>query len=352
MRKPYLGVAREKASKALELLRKMGLLDASLRPARRGHTVFFPLREELPDEALRALKEALGRVELGEMEFEPRARPAGLRELLAGRIPGELLELVPRSFDVVGDIAIIELPDPLRPYGPEIGRALMEIHRRVRLVLAKGGPIRGDFRLRELVPIAGSGPTETTHREHGCSFRLDVAKVYFSPRLSYEHARVASQARDGEVILDLFAGVGPFPILMARRREVLAYAVDANPWAFHYLAYNVVLNKVRGHVVPLLSDAREAVERGLKGVADRVVMNLPEKAREFLDVACEALRPGGGVIHFYTFAGAPEPEREAIGALVAGVEAAGRSVRRILAVRRVRAVGPFRWQIAVDAEVI
>ncbi len=352
MERPYVGVRRELASRALKVLEELGLLDRSCQPIRREGLVLFPLAREPLGEELTALEERLGRFELGFADFKPREKPKKLLDILSSSIPEELLELVPRSFDVIGDVAIVELSEPLWPYGPVVGSAIMAVHKKVRLVLAKGGPVSGEFRLRELVPIAGSGPTETAHREHGCTFRLDVAKVYFSPRLSFEHARVASQVREDEVILDMFAGVGPFSILAAKRvGSVLAYAVDVNPWAFHYLAQNVVLNKVRGRVVPLLSDARKAVRSGLRGLADRVIMNLPEKAHKFLDAACEALRPEGGIIHFYTFAGAPEPEQEAIRILKEGVEKAGRSVRKILAVRKVRAVGPFRWQVAVDAEV-
>ena len=352
MERPYVGVRRELASRVLRVLKELGLLDRSCRPIRKEGLVLFPLVREPHEDELEVLEEKLGRVEVGTADFRPREKPRRLLDVLSGSLPGELMDLVPRSFDVVGDVAIIELPEPLWPYRSLVGSAIMAVHKKVRLVLAKGGPVSGEFRLRELVPIAGSGPTETVHREHGCIFRLDVAKVYFSPRLSFEHARVASQVREDEVILDMFAGVGPFSILAAKRAgSVLAYAVDVNPWAFHYLAQNVALNKVRGCVVPVLSDAREAVRSGLEGLANRVIMNLPEKAHEFLDAACEALRPEGGVIHFYTFAGAPEPEQEALRVLEEGVGKAGRSVRKILAVRKVRAVGPFRWQVVVDAEI-
>ena len=127
--------------------------------------------------------------------------------------------------------------------------------------------------------------------------------------------------------------------------------MDINPVAIHYLAENVRLNKVRGLVVPVLADAREVVNKALSGLADRVIMNFPEGAHEFLRHACEALRPEGGVIHFYTFAGAPDPEGEALKVFVRGIEEAGRHVRKFLAVRKVKAVGPFRWQVVVDAEV-
>jgi len=350
LEKLCLKVRRGEAEKARELLKRLGLLNGLFEPARSEGAVFFPLaREPSPDE-LAAMELALSYFELVEARLRPREPRPTLLEVLSRSLPRELLDRAPRSFDVIGDVAIVELQPELWPFRREVGLAIMALQKHVRLVLAKGGPISGPFRLRELVPIAGSGPTETVHKEHGCRFKLDVARVYFSPRLSYEHARVASQARPGELVVDMFAGVGPFSILMAKKAPgLLAYAIDANPVAFHYLAANVRANKVMGSVVPLLSDARVAVEKALRGLADRVVMDLPERAHEFLRAACSALKPGGGVLHFYTFAGAPEPELEAVERLRAGVEEAGREVSEVLVARRVRAVGPFRWQVVVDA---
>ena len=319
---------------------------------REGESVLIPLARWPERGELKELEEEIGLIELSEADFEPREERPSLLALLSRSIPPELLDLAPRAFDIVGDIAIVELRPELWPYRRQVGSAIMALHKRVRLVLAKGGPVSGAFRLRPLTPIAGSGPTETAHREHGCVFWLDVARTYFSPRLSYEHARVASQAREGELVIDMFAGVGPFSILMARRaRAIMVYAIDINPVAIHYLARNVRANKVMGSVVPVLSDARAVVRRGLSGLADRVVMNLPEKATEFLESACEALRPEGGILHFYTFAGAPEPEREAVDVLKTGIRRAGRKIKRILLTRKVRAVAPFKWQVVVDAEV-
>jgi len=345
-----LKVRREEAEVAHELLKGMGLLNLAFEPARDGASVFFPLTRRPGPGELTAMKGSLSCFEIVEVELRPREARPSLQELLSRSLPPRLVEEAPRSFDVIGDIAIVEIQPELWPYRHEVGSAIMALQKHVRLVLAKGGPVSGPFRLRRLVPIAGYGPTETTHREHGCIFKLDVARAYFSPRLSYEHARVAGQARPGELVVDMFAGVGPFSIIMAKREpSVLAYAIDANPIAFHYLAMNVRANKLRGSVVPVLSDARRAIQKALRGLADRVIMDLPERAHEFLDAACLAIRPSGGHLHFYTFAGAPEPEKEAVERLKAGVEAAGRSVEAVLLARKVRPIGPYKWQVAVDA---
>ena len=86
--------------------------------------------------------------------------------------------------------------------------------------------------MRDYELIGGSGNTETVHREYGCVYNLDISKVYFSPRLSYEHYRVASQVQEEEIVIDMFAGVGPFSILIAKNHEhVKVYAIDLNPEA-------------------------------------------------------------------------------------------------------------------------
>ncbi|MBA7599809.1 hypothetical protein ES703_06849 [subsurface metagenome] len=133
--------------------------------------------------------------------------PRNLREALRGQIPDEELKQV-RAFDIVGDIAVVKIPEKLLPKKQLIGQALMQVHHHVRTVLNQTTPVRGEFRTRELEVIAGEPRTETTHREGGCSFKVDLAKVYFSPRLATERLRVTKQIKPGEVVTNLFAGVG------------------------------------------------------------------------------------------------------------------------------------------------
>ena len=94
--------------------------------------------------------------------------------------------------------------------------------------------------------------------------------------------------KDGETVVDLFAGVGPFSVLIGKRNpNSKVYAVDLNPDAVELLKVNVRVNKVENRVFPILADAREIAATKLKGVADRVIMNLPETAIDFVDAACQ-----------------------------------------------------------------
>ena len=195
----------------------------------------------------------------------------------------------------------------MKTYEKPIGEAILETHKNIKTVLAKAGAISGTFRLREFTFVAGERKTQTVHKEFGCQYHVDVAKAYFSPRLSHEHMRVASLVQEGETVADLFAGVGPFSVLIGKKNpKVKVYAVDLNPDAVELLKVNVRVNRVENRVFPILGDAREIAQAKLEGLADRVIMNLPETAIDFVDAACQAIKPEGGIIHFYGFVRSPD----------------------------------------------
>ena len=194
-----------------------------------------------------------------------------MREL-ADRLPERLLPLLPSGMQVVGDIAILSLRPELVEHAAAIGEVVLARFPFVRTVCRKLGPAVGARKAPQVEVIAGEPRTETTHREGGCLFRLDVARVIFSKGNIRERQRMARVVREGEVVFDLFAGIGYFTIHMAKtRRPAVIYASDINPVALHYLAVNVHLNKVRGLVVPVLADCRRLAET-LPDLAARVVM--------------------------------------------------------------------------------
>jgi len=273
-------------------------------------------------------------------------------DLLGDKLPPHALASLPHAIDFVGDIAVLKMPPELREHRKTIGEAILKGHRRVHTVLAKSGAVSGEYRLREFEVIAGDEKTETVHREHGCVFHVDLAKAYFSPRLSYEHLRVASQVQEDETVLDMFAGVGPFSILAAKKCDkIRVYAVDINPEAFRYLKKNVLANRVEVKVTPILGDVRAIVEERLGGLVDRVIMNLPEKAKEYVDVACEALKPQGGVMHFYEFSSESNPLETVKNRLAEAVKKTGYEASKVLLTRAVREIAPFTYQVVVDAQI-
>ena len=287
-------VHRCRAEELRRRLIAMGTLDESLKPFEENGFVFFPLKRL---EEVHGLVEELGG-ELTQALFEVRARrPRSLKEYLAGKLPSSILDKLPSSYDIIGDLILVDLNDELRSYAREIGEALLRLHPRARMVLVKG-ETTGDYRIRDVEVVAGSGSTETIYREHGCIYKLDLRRVFFNPRLSGERLRIARQVAAGERVLDMFAGVGPFSILIAKLQpSARIVAVEINPDAYKYLLENLKLNKVEDRVTPVLGDAREVLENSYEE-HDRVIMDLPYRSLEFLDVGLRACRRRG-IIHLY-----------------------------------------------------
>ncbi|MHC3437669.1 class I SAM-dependent methyltransferase [Natrialbaceae archaeon A-gly3] len=206
--------------------------------------------------------------------------------------PADLLGYDP-SFERLGEIALLEEDD--EELTREIAEAIVESDLPLETVLNKASKIKGETRVRDWEVLAGEG-TETIHREYGCEFSLDLAEVYFSPRLATERHRVTEQVEEGERAFDMFAGVGPFVIPFAKRGAECV-GVDLNESAIEYLRKNAERNGVADRVTAIAADVRE-VASDYEGWADRIVMNLPHSADEFLESAVE-IAGEDCVIHYY-----------------------------------------------------
>jgi tRNA (guanine37-N1)-methyltransferase len=345
-------VSKKQGQLALEISKRLELIDMEHEIKKDGNFLYIPLVRQPSDQDLKMLrKEAAFEITVSSFKLR-RKGTASLAEILKGQLPQLLLTKIPRAMDLIGDIAIIEIPLELERYKGTIGDAVLKSNKNIRTVLAKAGAVSGAYRLRQFDFVAGEQKSETVHKENGCQYQVDVSKTYFSPRLSTEHKRVASQVQENETVADLFAGVGPFAILIAKTHEIVRiYAIDANPDSVKYLTTNIRLNRVIGKVYPLQGDARQMVNKKVAGIADRIVMNLPEKAIDFLDVACHALKPQGGIVHFYGFIGVSQSLEDMKRDFVKGVEKAGRRVDEVLSQRKVRETSPHEWQAVLDASV-
>ena len=284
--------------------------------------------------------------------FEQRSwRPRNLQEALRDKVPLETLAELPKSFDMVGDIAILEFTPFLVPFENTVAQAILQTNSNVKAVYAKTGPIVGPERIRPLRHIAGEVRTTTVHKEYGCFFKVDLSRAFFSPRLSTEHQRIAQQVAEGERVVDMFAGVGPFSIMIAKRvKNVVVDAIDSNPAAAELIRENARINKVGSKVNVHSGDAREVV-RQLGRDATRIIMNHPSASRDFVAVACDALVSLGGALHYYTFAEGADPETRARRELEDALSETESLIREIRAVRKVREVAPMNWQIVIDAEI-
>ena len=277
-----------------------------------------------------------------------------LRKILSEFLPSDELVYVYNSYDIVGDIAILRLTDKSRKHGQIIAKAIMSVHKNVKTVLAQTSPVHGDFRLRKMEYIAGENKTTTVHKESGCLFSVNVGECYFSPRLFYERMRIAKQVEKGEVIVNMFAGVGCFSIIIAKHSNAeKVYSIDINPIAVQNMQENVRLNRVYGKVVPILGDAKDVIEERLCHVADRVLMPLPEKAFEYLSYALLALKKSGGWIHYYDFEHAKKNENPIVKVKLKVTEKLSLDTAfEIPFGRVVRTTGPNWYQIVLDIKTM
>jgi tRNA (guanine37-N1)-methyltransferase len=347
-------VLKSQGEKAIALTTKFGLADKTLVIQREEESLCIPLVREPQGIELTTLKSQITTFKLYTGVFsEKQLPPETLTQALQDKLPPDLLAKVPQAFDIIGDIVVIDIPPQLKPCQNIIGEAILQTQKNITTVLTKAGDIRGIFRIRDYDYIAGEHKTKTIHKEFGCQYNVDIAKAYFSPRLSHEHERVAVLVRDGETVVDLFAGVGPFSVLIGKKNpKVKVYAVDLNPDAVELLTSNVWVNKIENHVLPILADAREIATTQLEGIADRVIMNLPETAIDFVDAACKAIKTQGGVAHFYGFVRSPDTIENLKHHFSELVEKNGRKVEVFLYSKSIRETAPFESQVVLDAKIV
>lgn len=226
-----------------------------------------------------------------------------LARLLEGELTEEELDLVPRSYDVVGSeekaVAIVEIPEELKSKKKLVAEALMKLNKNVSSVLNKVSGRKGNYRLEDLELLAGDKDTEVIHKEHGCMLKLDPQKVFFSPREATERQRIASQVEAGETVLVLFSGVGPYAIQIGKKQPEInkIYCIEINPSAHEYAQENVRINKLSHKIILINEDVKKATN--LKMKFDRIAMPIAVGGESYLDYAFKLVKDGG-VIHFYS----------------------------------------------------
>jgi tRNA (guanine37-N1)-methyltransferase len=267
-----------------------------------------------------------------------------------------------KSVDIIGDIAVVKIPDALRESRFRFADALLREASNIKAVYRQAGSVSGDYRLRDLEWLAGERRSITNYREDGCNIEVDLEKDYFSPRLAYERTRIAKQAKAdessrgaGSVIVNMFAGVGSFSLRIAKETRLSKiYSIDVNPDAFIRMFRNVLANKMLGRIVCVFGDAAHAIENVLKAKADRVLMPLPEKSLQYLESAIAALKHPEGIVHVQNFIYARKggsPIEASRSQLETSLQNLG--CRYTLESERIiRSVGPGWYQTVHDIKVV
>jgi len=271
----HLSVPKREAQSVLKMLRNMNAVNSGFKIITEGDNVLIPINEKAPLPVLHTQYRILKR------EGNPDVR----RTIMPLKFSG--------SYDIIGNIAIMKKGDQEDPY--VLARNILESKKNVKSVFLDRG-VRGEFRTRDLELICGEGTTRTIYRENGLRFVVDVGNAYFSPRLATERYIVAKSAHEGERIVDMFAGVGPFSITIANMKKCEIHAFDSNPAAVDLMKENIGMNKIKGEIFPHLGDASELIV-GYSGM-DRVIMNLPHTSFSFIEKAYAALKKGGFVNYY------------------------------------------------------
>ncbi|MFC4358832.1 class I SAM-dependent methyltransferase [Halobium salinum] len=329
---PCVRVPREEGERARRALADADLVDRSHGIVVEDGEIFIPVTDPaaVPDEFAVVDHEAPAR--------EPQ------------RMPADLLGFEP-SYERLGDVVILDEDDPER--AREIAKAVVASDLRVGTVVNRASKVKGELRVRDWEVLVNARdakdarpPTETVHREYGHEFCLDIATVYFSPRLATERRRVAEQVRGGEHAFDMFAGVGPFVVPMAARgAEVIG--VDLNEAAVAYLRENATRNGVEERVTAIQGDVRE-VAPDYEGWADRVVMNLPHSADEFLGAAV-TVAGDDCTLHYYDI----QHEDDPFGPGAAAIRAAAEPEYDVEVVTEhvVRSYAPHEHNVCLDVRL-
>jgi len=362
-----------------KILAEKEFLDKNYKILTKDNYGYIPIKGEIDSETKQSIeKELLNKFNLDsdetltfdivEKNLEALKKQAkSLTEHLKGKIKEEEIEDLKTSFDIIGDVVILEIPENLQEHKDTIGEAALKFTKR-KAIFMKKSPIEGKIRTRQLEHIAGENNSQTIHKEHGIRLKLDVKKVYFSPRLATERKRVAEQVKDREVILDMFAGIGPFPIIIAKDKNTNIYAVDINEEAIKDRKENNNRKKIKGKITPILGDINDISKEDQRFYNsskmdkeklvnkeklaseslkfDRIIMNLPGTGKNFLDLAISLIN-NNGIIHYYEFSDSYE----------SGIERIKKIAKKynkeieVLNTRKVKSSSPREWHIVIDVKI-
>lgn len=343
-------IESQNAQKVHLFLLKNNILNKDLKPQKTKDSVIFPVTK-IPVKTFSKLKKIFPKLKKVKKNFSKRiTKPRNMKEALVNKLSKKELELVRTSHDSLGDVAIIEIPKKLKGKEKIIGNALLATKNSLKSVFMKTGAHTGVFRSEPIKLIAGEKKKYAIYKEHGCTFRISIGQVFFSPRLSTERKRISLKIKKGEKVAALFAGVGPFPIIFAKKSKMAkAIAIELNPQAVKDMKENIKLNKVSDKVEPVLGDVKKLAKK-YKGKFDRAVMPLPKGGEDFLVDAIKYIKPSGGIVHYYQFTSKEDPYKVPNAQIRKACSKLERKFR-VVAKRKVRDFAPDIIQIVMDFKV-
>ena len=272
-----------------------------------------------------------------------------LKDLLKEKkiVPEKHIDEVVNSFDIIGDIAILNIPKKLEKLEKSIAWTIKRFHPQINVVAKKTSIIKGKYRKRELKVLVGNKKTTTTYLESGITMNMDLAKVFFTPRLSHERLRIANLVKPKENIMVLFAGIGPFALVIARKKpSSKVWAIELNPDAYKYMEENIRINRLT-NIIPVKGDVKKVLPK-IKEKFNRIIAVLPKSAFDFLDVILKAAAKGT-IVHFYVIMHENDVKTK-----LEKIKKAGKKFnKKIKILKKIKAgnYGPYIWRWCVDFQV-
>ena len=292
----YLAVPKSHAEDARCLVMEMGLLDRTIKLKVKSGKIMIPLRNRPDSIQLEGFSNFNAELVEDRDPSPQNTAPRPLERVASSLdIPGDIKVLLPRKWEMLGDVLVLKMDAALDDWREQVAEAYAK-ELGAKSVLRDTRGISGELRRPDLELLWGTD-TKTVHRENGVRFHLDVSRLMFSSGNIDERIRMATLPGRGETVVDLFAGIGYFTIPMAvhsRARRIIS--VEKNPEAFAFLKRNMEENRVDGKVKALQGDCRDMAPRNL---ADRVVMGYMQNTEEFLKLAVDVLGPEGGTVHYH-----------------------------------------------------
>lgn len=254
------------------------------------------------------------------------------------------------AFDVLGNIAIVKFSrDTKVKTKKQFANKLLRQNKSVKTVLEKTGKFKGRLRKQVTKHIAGEETKEALYKENGCVFRFNIDKTYFSPRLSNERKELSKLVKKGEEVLVMFAGVGPYPIVIAKNSQAKkVHSNEINREANKYAKLNIELNKLKNKVELLQGDIKRIAKK-IKKKFDVIVMPRPKLKDSFLREAF-MLSKKGTRIFYYDFC-----KEDEIDLIINKVKFSAKKHKKrikILKIKKAGEIAPYKIRVRVDFGVL
>ncbi|MHA2039242.1 MAG: class I SAM-dependent methyltransferase, partial [Promethearchaeota archaeon] len=139
------------------------------------------------------------------------------------------------------------------------------------------------------------------HKEHGIKYRFNVTKIMFSQGNLRERRFLATLVKKGEIVVDMFAGMGYFSLPIAKHSEVVQiYSIELNPTSYKTLLENIKINHLEDKITAINGDCKkEVLKLSNSGIrADRVIMGVFPAPKDYVKEALSLTQVEGTMFHY------------------------------------------------------